>query len=75
MIEANPRFHVRQNKICFSSFMSVIKYYPFKAWPRNLVSAISTTRNAACMYMHTPMQTAEIWAKYIVFLCPETLPS
>ena len=74
MIEANPRFHVRQNKIRFGSSLSVIKYYPFKAWPRNL-SAIFTTRNVACMYMHTPMQTAEIWAKYIDFFFPETLPS
>ena len=26
--------------------------YPFKAWPRRNLSAISTTRNVACMYTH-----------------------
>ena len=59
-------------KICFGVSLSATKCYPYKAWPRNL-SAISTTRNVACMYAHTLMYTAEIWKKYIVFfIFPET---
>ena len=68
MIEANPRFrHVKsRQKDTLWRFLSATKCYPYKGWPRNL-SAISPTRNIVCMYAHTPMNTAEIWKKYIDF--------
>ena len=50
--------------ISFGISLSATKCYPYKAWPRNL-SAISTTRNIACMCAHAPMYTAEIWEKNI----------
>ena len=53
-------------KICFGGSLSTTKCYPYKVWPRNL-SAISTTRNVACVYAHMPMHTAETWKKYIDF--------
>ena len=64
MIEANPRFLQKKTiKIHFGGSLSATKCYPYRARPRNL-SGISTTRNVACMYTHTPMYTAEIWKKY-----------
>ena len=53
-------------KICFGGSLSPTKCYLYKVWPRNL-SAISTTRNVACVYAHMPMHTAETWKKYIDF--------
>ena len=50
----------------FGGSFSATKCYPYKARPRNL-SAISPTRNVACMYAHTPMHTAEILKKCIDF--------
>ena len=46
-------------KVCFGGPLSTTKCYTYKAWPGNL-SAISTTRNVACMYAHMHMHTAEI---------------
>ena len=57
-------FKSRQ-KIRFGGSLSATKCYPYKAWPRNL-SAISTSRNVACMWAHTSrMHAAEIWKKNI----------
>ena len=53
----------KTKKIHPGGSLSAIKDYPCKARPRNL-SAIYPTRNVACMYVHTPMHTAEIWKKY-----------
>ena len=73
MIEANPRF--LQKQICFGGSLSTANCYPYKAWPRNL-SAISNTRNVACMHAHMPMHTAKIWKKYKdFFLFPEAFLS
>ena len=57
MIEAIPRFLQKQTKKIAS--LPATKFYPDKAWPRNL-SAISTTRNMACMYAHTWMKNAKL---------------
>ena len=66
-------FKSRQ-KISFGGSLSATKCYPYKTWPRNL-SAISTSRNVACMWAHTSrMHTAEIWKKiYRFFLLPESI--
>ena len=48
-------------------FLSATKFYPYKAWPRNL-SAVSTTRNVACMYAHTPLRIADIWKKKYMYI-------
>ena len=50
-------------KICSRGSFPATKFYPYKAWLRNLTT-ISTTRNVACMYahMHMPVR-AEIWGK------------
>ena len=72
MIEVNPRFLQKKTKRThFGRASSATKScYPYKSQPRKL-SAISPTRNVACMqpciYAHTPMHTAEIWNKYIDF--------
>ena len=63
MIEANRGFLGKKTKKYTLVALSATKCYPYKARPRNL-SAISPTRNVACMYAHTPMHTAEIWKKY-----------
>ena len=57
MIEAIPRFLQKQTKKIAS--LPATPFYPYKAWPRNL-SAISTTRNVACMYAHTWMKNAKL---------------
>ena len=64
--ETHFSLKLSRQKICFGGSLSTTKCYLYKAWPRNL-SAISTTRNVACIYAHMPMHTAEIWKKYIFF--------
>ena len=57
MIEAIPRFLQKQTKKIAS--LPATQFYPYKAWPR-ILSAISTTRNVACMYAHTWMKNAKL---------------
>ena len=64
---ARSLFHPLLPSACYAGYLSTTECYPYKAWPRNL-SAISTTRNVACMYAHLPMHTAEMRKKYLDFL-------